>query len=184
MSLINGCKRQLYEILKVYPDVSYSTYRMISDLLKINWLSEFVIRLILSTKHSVLPKIIIDTLEYDFVMRRLVGRGYTKYFQDLSLKDLLQFISNENNIQQLVPDFSKLGEEQNYVKTILQIMIKEELKHRQEVEHINNSKSSTFYGSISKLTITNYLSDNLANDKTYSIVAASNQWNVNNEYLV
>jgi hypothetical protein len=63
-------------------------------------------------------------------------------------------------------------------------MIKEELKHRQEVEYTNNSKSSTFYGSISKLTITNYLSDNLANDKTYSIVAASNQWNVNNEYLV
>jgi len=77
MSLINGCKRQLYEILKVYPDVSYSTYRMISDLLKINWLSEFVIRLIISTKHSILPKIIIDTLEYDFIMRRLGGRGYT-----------------------------------------------------------------------------------------------------------
>ena len=166
---------KVYEILKIYPDISYSTYRMISDLLKINWFSNFVIRLIVSTKHSILPKIIIDTLEYDFV---------TKYYQDLSLKKLLQFtIRPVNNIKQLIPNFSKLGEEQNNVKAILTIMIKEELKHRQDVEYINNSKSSTFYVSISKITITNYLSNNLANDKAHSIVAASNQWNFNNEYL-
>jgi hypothetical protein len=56
---------KVYEILKIYPDVSYSTYRMISDLLKFNLLSNFVIRLITSTKRSIIPKIIIDTLEYD-----------------------------------------------------------------------------------------------------------------------
>ena len=70
-------------------------------------------------------------------MRRLGGRGYTKYFQELSLKDLLRFISNETNIKQLIPDFSKLGEELNYVKAILTIMIKEELKHRQDVNLVH-----------------------------------------------
>ena len=68
---------KVHEILTVYPEISYATYRLLSDLLKINWLSNFVIRLIISTKYKILPQIIIDTLEYDFVMRRMGSRGYT-----------------------------------------------------------------------------------------------------------
>jgi hypothetical protein len=75
---------KVYDVLTVYPEVSYSTYRILSDLLKINWLSTFVIRLLVSTRYKIMPKVIIDTLEYDFVMRRMNGRGYTKYFKNIS----------------------------------------------------------------------------------------------------
>ena len=73
---------KVHEVLKVYPDVSYSTYRMLSDLLKINWLSNFCIRLIISTRYKLLPKIIIDTLEYDFVMRRMGGEVIQSIFNN------------------------------------------------------------------------------------------------------
>ena len=47
---------KVHDVLTVYQEISYSTYRLLSDLLKINWLSNFVIRLIISTKHKILPK--------------------------------------------------------------------------------------------------------------------------------
>ena len=63
-------------------------------------------------------------------MRRMGSRGYTKYFQQLSLQELLDFNSNDMNLMQLLPNYSKLGEEKDYVMTILTIMIKEEIEHR------------------------------------------------------
>ena len=176
------------DVLHAYPEVSYSTYRSLSDLLKINWLSNFVIRLLISTRYKILPKIIIDTLEYDFVMRRMSGRGYTKYFKDMSLHNLLQFTNNEHDIMRIIPNFSKLGDEKEYVKTILTIMIKEEIKHRQDIEYLHNGKiTNKFYGSISKITLEHYLSDNLAQapqaQKAHSLVMTSKQWNLSNEYL-
>ena len=178
---------QVHDVLTLHPEVSYSTYRKISDLLKINWLSNFCIRLIISTRYKILPKIIIDTLEYDFVMRRMSGRGYTKYFKELTLSELLHFNSNEQNIIQLIPDFSKLGEEREYVKTILTIMIKEEIKHRQDVEFIQHREiSNTFYGSISKITVDHYLTDNIAIDsidqKKHDKVMSLQQWDLSYDY--
>ena len=179
---------RVHDVLTVYSEISYSTYRLLSDLLKINWLSNFVIRLIISTKHKILPKIIIDTLEYDFVMRRMGSRGYTKYFQDLPMQDLLCLTSTDSTIMQLIPNFSKLGDEQDYMKTILTIMIKEEIKHRQDVEFVTyGTIPSSFYGSISKLSIDHYISDNFeTNDKAqkvHSLIMTSKQWNLSNDYL-
>ena len=71
---------KVYDVLRVYPEVSYSTYRILSDLLKINWLSNFVIRLLISTRYKLMPKVIIDTLEYDFVMRRMNWSRLYKIF--------------------------------------------------------------------------------------------------------
>jgi len=179
---------KVHDILTIYPAISYSTYRLLSDLLKINWLSNFVIRLIISTKHKILPKIIIDTLEYDFVMRRMGSRGYTKYFKDLSMEELLCLTSSDSNIMRIIPDFSKLGDEQDYIRTLLTIMIKEEIKHRQDVEYIRYGEIPTsFYGSISKFSIDHYISDNFAIEdtaqKAHSLSILSKQWNLNNNYL-
>ncbi len=138
--------------------------------------------------NKILPKIIIDTLEYDFVMRRMGSRGYTKYFQDLTMHELLCLTSTDSNIMQLIPNFSKLGDEQEYMKTILTIMIKEEIKHRQDVEFVTyGTIPSSFYGSISKLSIDHYISDNFEIDnqsqKAHSLIMTSKQWNLSNDYL-
>ena len=179
---------KVQEILTVYPEISYATYRLLSDLLKINWLSNFVIRLIISTKYKILPQIIIDTLEYDFVMRRMGSRGYTKYFKDLSMHELLCLTSSDSNIMTIIPNFSKLGDEQEYMITILTIMIKEEIKHRQDIEFIKyGTIPSSFYGSISKLSIDHYISDNFEIDdkaqKAHSLSMTSKQWNLSNHYM-
>jgi len=119
-------------------------------------------------------------------MRRMGSRGYTKYFQDLSLQDLLCLTSTDSNIMQLIPNFSKLGDEQDYMKTILTIMIKEEIKYRQDVEFVTyGTIPSSFYGSISKLSIDHYISDNFETDnqsqKAHSLIMTSKQWNLNND---
>ena len=88
---------KVHDVLQLYPIASYSTYRTLSDLLKINWLSNFCIRLLISTRYKILPKIIIDTLEYDFVMRRMGGRGYTNYFKDLTLYELMQLTTDDGS---------------------------------------------------------------------------------------
>jgi hypothetical protein len=111
----------------------------------------------ISTKYKLLPNIIIDTLEHDFVMRCMGGRGYTKYFKDLSMQELLRLTCTDSNIMQIIPNFSKLGDEQEYVKIILTIMIKEKIKRRQDIEFIQHGD-----GSISKLSIDRYISDNFA----------------------
>jgi hypothetical protein len=66
------------------------------------------------------------------------------------MQELLCLTSSDSNIMQLIPSFSKLGDEQEYIKTLLTIMIKEEIKHRQEVEFIQHGAiPSSFYGSTS-----------------------------------
>ena len=175
---------KVHDVLQLHPIVSYSTYRTISDLLKINWLSNFCIRLLISTRYKILPKIIIDTLEYDFVMRRMGGRGYTKYFKDLTLSDLMQLTTSDDNIMKIIPNFSKLGDEKDYVKTILTIMIKEEITHRQDVEFIRHGEIPIkFYGSISKLTIEHYLNDNSIAHEEINLVSSLQQSNLSNEYM-
>ena len=43
-------------------------------------------------------------------------------------------------------------------------MIKEEIKHRQDIEYLHNGTiPNTFYASISKIKLNNYLTDNVAN---------------------
>ena len=151
-------------------------------------MSNFVIRLIISTKYKILPQIIIDTLEYDFVMRRMGSRGYTKYFKDLSMQELLCLTSTDSNIMKIIPNFSKLGDEQEYMITILTIMIKEEIKHRQDIEFIKyGTIPCSFYGSISKVSIDHYISDNFETDdkaqKAHSLSMTSKQWNLSNQSL-
>jgi hypothetical protein len=126
-----------------------------------------------------MPKVIIDTLEYDFVMRRLNGRGYTKYFKALNSTDF--------NVMQIIPNFSKLGDENDYVKTLLTIMIKEEIKHRQDIEYLHNGTTpNTFYASISKIKLNNYITDNVANtisaQKVHNVLVTK-QWKLHNLYL-
>ena len=129
----------------------------------------------------------IDTLEYDFVMRRMNGRGYTKYFKEMSLSDLVHLNSTDSTIMQIIPNFSKLGDEKDYVKTLLTIMIKEEIKHRQDIEYLHNGTiPTTFYASISKIKLNNYLTDNIANtitaQKVHNVLVTK-QWNLHNVYL-
>ena len=82
-------------------------------------------------------------------MRRMGSRGYTKYFKDLSMQELLCLTSTDSNIMKIIPNFSKLGDEQEYMITILTIMIKEEIKHRQDIEFNKyGTIPCSFYGSV------------------------------------
>ena len=117
-------------------------------------------------------------------MRRMGGRGYTKYFKDLTLSELMQLTTNDANIMQIIPSFSKLGDEKDYVKTILTIMIKEEISHRQDVEFIQHGEIPIkFYGSISKLTIEHYLNDNNIAHEEINLVSSLQQSNLRSEYM-
>jgi hypothetical protein len=66
-------------------------------------------------------------------------------------------------------------------------MIKEEIKHRQDIEYLHNGTiPNTFYASISKIKLNNYLTDNVANtiiaQKVHNVLVTK-QWNLHNVYL-
>jgi len=179
---------KVQEILRLFPDISYSTYRRLSDLLRINSLSNFVIRLLISTQHKILPKIFIDTLEYDFAMRRMTGRGYTKYFKNMDIDRLMQLLIEEQELLQLMPEFSRTGTEKEYFKSILTIMIKEEIKHKQEIMYLKyGTIPQAIYGSVSKIQIERYMDGNHETDakaqKHYNLSLSSKKWQLSNDYL-
>ncbi len=66
-------------------------------------------------------------------------------------------------------------------------MIKEEIKHRQDIEYLHNGTiPNTFYASISKIKLNNYLTDNVANtitaQKVHNVLV-SKQWNLHKFYI-
>ena len=54
---------KMNNVLAMFPTVTYSVYHQLSELLRIDYLSNYALRLAISTQYLKLPKIVIDTIE-------------------------------------------------------------------------------------------------------------------------
>ena len=124
---------KINNVLILFPIVTYSVYHQISELLGVNNIGNHVLRLIISTQYSKLPKIVIDTMEYEFIVRRLAGRGYSKYFQQMSWEELIRIALDDDRLVSIIPDYSRMFEDHDYIRNLLDMFIRVEIQQRQEL---------------------------------------------------
>jgi len=80
-----------------------------------------------------LPKVVIDTMEYDFITRRISGRGYSTYFQDMDWKSLTTLALHHDRLKIIIPNHVDMFEDCQYIRHLLDIFLKEEIQRRQEM---------------------------------------------------
>jgi len=91
-----------------------------------------VLRLIISTQYQKLPKIVIDTMEFEFTVRRIAGRGYSKLFQQMSMEELIILALDVDRLKTIMPDYEKLFEDHDYIRNLLDMFIRLEIQMRRE----------------------------------------------------
>ena len=93
---------KIKEIITIFPVVTYAVYHRVAKLLGVNNLSNHVLRLIISTQYQKSPKIVIDTMEFEFTVRRIAGRGYSKLFQKMSMEELISLALDVDRLKTIM----------------------------------------------------------------------------------
>ena len=131
--------------LAMFPTVTYSVYHQLSELLRIDYLSNFALRLAISTQYLKLPKIVIDTMEFEFIGRRLAGRGFSKYFQNMDYDDLIQLALDKNRLVKLIPNHIDMFVDRRYICNLLDMLIKVEIQYRQDMVYLDEGIPPMIY---------------------------------------
>ena len=133
------------DMLAMFPTVSYSVYHQLSELLRIDYLSNHALRLAVSTQYLKLPKIVIDTMEFEFIVRRLAGRGYSKYFQSMDYDELIRLALDKNRLIKMIPHHIEMFEDRTYICNLLDMFIKIEIQNRQDMVYLEEGVTPTIY---------------------------------------
>jgi hypothetical protein len=133
------------DVLTMFPTITYSVYHQLSELLRIDYLSNHVLRLAISTQYLKLPKIVIDTMEFEFIVRRLAGRGFSKYFQNMDYDELIHLALDKNRLVRLIPHHIDMFEDRKYICNLLDMFIKVEIQYRQDMVYLEKGVQPTIY---------------------------------------
>ena len=179
---------KIKEIIVLFPMVTYAVYHRISGILGINNLSNHVLRLAISTQYSKLPKIVIDTMEFEFTIRRLAGYGYSKLFQQMSMEKLISLALDVDRLKIIIPDHEKLFEDHVYISNLLDMFIRLEIRRRQEVVYLQKGIVPAKFANETlhdRMQLNNFLNGvRKEEDIQVQISINAMQWKHNHEYIV
>jgi len=133
-------------------------------MLKIGHLSNYSLRLAVSTQYSKLPKIIIDTMEFEFVVRRLAGKGYSRYFSTMQYEDLISLALNDNRLKRIMPNHADIFKDRKYLRNLLDMFIKVEIQNRHDIELLKTGTSRSFELSEDEQGLNEFMNRHLAVD--------------------
>jgi len=155
---------KISEVLTIFPTSSYSLYHHLSEMLKIDHLSNYSLRLAVSTQYSKLPKVIIDTMEFEFVIRRLAGKGYSRYFSTMQYEELISLALDNNRLKKLMPNHADIFEDRKYLRNLLDMFIKVEIQNRHDTELLKTGISRSFDLSTDEQSLNDFMNGHLVVD--------------------
>jgi len=78
-------------------------------------------------------------------VRRLAGRGFSKYFQNMDYDDLIHLALDKNRLVNLIPHHIGMFEDRNYICNLLDMFIKVEIQYRQDMVYLEDGIPPTIY---------------------------------------